>query len=108
MAVLQRETPKGRDFTAEELIGRQIRIEGPVPKRRISPLGHAMMVIADDEMVNNACKIELAIEPCGIVEAKITLYRFDRATKDPGVPTEEITLRDNIEVSFSAIVSEVQ
>jgi hypothetical protein len=62
-----------------------------------------MMVIADDEMVANACKIELIIEPCSIVEAKISLYRLDL----PDAPTEEITLRDNINLSFSAHVSEV-
>jgi len=102
MAVVQ-EYPKGRDFTAEELIGRQIRIEGPVPKRGTPPIGVGMMVIADDEMVGNVTKVVLNIEPCSIVEATLTLWTTGR-----DVPTEEVTLRDNIELSFSAIVSEVQ
>lgn len=106
MAVL-RETPRGRDFTAEELIGRQIRIEGPVPKRKASPTGFGMRVIADDEFVGNVSKIVLSIEPSSIVEATLTLWRFDQATEQD-VPTQEVTLRDNIELSFSAIVSEVQ
>ncbi len=67
------------------------------------PIGHAMMVIADDEMVANACKIELIIEPDNVIEAKITLYRLDL----PDAPMETITARDDIELSFSAIVSEV-
>jgi hypothetical protein len=33
MASLHMERPQGRNFTAEELIGRRIRIEGPVPKK---------------------------------------------------------------------------
>jgi hypothetical protein len=106
MVALQREFSKGRDFTAEELIGRQIRIEGPVPKKKMPPLGFNMMIIADDEEVNNACKLELSVEPGDIVEAKITLRRFDQVTGD-SLPTEVAILRDNIELSFSAIVSEV-
>jgi len=106
MAVM-RGLPEGRDFTAEELIGRNIRIEGPVPKRGTAPIGVGMMVIADDEMVGNVTKVVLSMEPCSIIEATLTLWRFDQATEQ-GVPTEEVTLRDNIELSFSAIVSEVQ
>lgn len=108
MAVLRLEASGGRNFTAEELIGRQIRIEGPVPKKETSPKGYFMMIIADDEMVNNACKLELTIEPDAVVEAKVTLYRLDLATPEERTPTEVAVLRDNIEVSFSAIVSEVQ
>lgn len=104
MASIQIQRTKGRNFTAEELVGRRIRIEGPVPKRNGVPIGHAMMVIADDEMVDNACKIELIIEPANVVEAKITLYRLDL----PNAPMETITVRDDIEVSFSAYVSEVR
>lgn len=106
MAVV-REAPTRHTFTAEELIGRQIRIEGPVPSRKRPPTGHSLRIIADDESVSNACKLELVIEPTGLIEAKITLWRFDQGTEE-GVPTEEVTLRDNIELSFSAIVSEVQ
>lgn len=93
--------PKGRDFTADELAGRTIRIEGPVPPRNGSPIGHAMMVIADDEMVGNVTRLELNIEPCAIVEAKITLV--DTKT---GVE-EVVTVRDDIQVSFSAVVEEI-
>lgn len=101
MGAIRLEGSKGRDFTAEELVGRQIRIESHVP------IGYNLMIIADDESVNNVTKLELSIEPCAMVEAKVTLYRFDQATEE-GVPTEVAVLRDNIEVSFSAIVSEVQ
>lgn len=104
MASIQIQRTSGRNFTAEELVGRRIRIEGPVPKKNGVPIGYGMMVIADDEMVDNACKIELIIEPANVVEAKITLYRLDL----PDVPTETITVRDDIEVSFSAYVSEVR
>ena len=108
MAVLEVGTSKGRDFTASELVGRQIRIEGPVPKKN-PPIGYQMYILADDEAVNNAFKLELIIDPCSVVEAKITLYRFDLHKEPYGdVPTEVVTLRDNVEVSFSAIVSEVQ
>ena len=60
------------------------------------------MVLADGELVNNALKLELAIDPNAVVEAKLTLYRGKTAEN------ETVTLRDNIEVSFSAIVLEVQ
>jgi hypothetical protein len=106
MGVIRLETSKGRNFTAEELIGRQIRIEGPAKRGKV-PTGYKMLIIADDEEVNNACKLELSIEPDAVVEAKVTLWRFDLATEE-GLPTEVAVLRDNIEVSFSAIVSEVQ
>jgi hypothetical protein len=101
MAVLHIETPKGRDFTAEELVGRRIRIEGPVPSGKTAPIGCSMMVIADDEMVTNVSRLELVIAPNAVVEAKLQLISGKALT-------EEITLRDDIEVSFSAIVSEVK
>lgn len=107
MAVLQRESPEGRNFTADELIGRQIRIEGTMPKRGMPPTGHDMMVFADGEVVSNACRLELSIEPDAVVEAKVTLYRFDPVTKEELHPPEVVVLRNNIEVSFSAIASEV-
>ena len=106
MASIQREVPIGRDFTAEELIGRQIRIEGPVPHKKRPPIGCAMLVIADDEMVGNVSKIVLTIEPNSIVEAILTLYLGETAENQ--AITKEVTLRDNIELSFSAIVSEAQ
>lgn len=100
MASVQRVLPKGRDFTAEELTGRTIRIESVSDL----PVGVGVMVTADGEMVGNVGKIVLSIEPNSIVEATLTLFRFDKED----VPTEEVTLRDNVEVSFSAVVSEVQ
>lgn len=103
MAVIQAGS-KGRNFTAEELIRRRIRIECPAPRKDGVPTGHTVMVIADDEQVDNAYKIDLLLEADSVVEAKIKLYRFDL----PDAPTEEITLRDDIEVSISAIVTEVQ
>lgn len=107
MAVLQGYVSKGRDFTAEELVGRQIRIEGPHPRKKSPPIGHQLLIIADDEEVNNATKLELSIVPDSIIEAKITLWRRDLQDSKGNVPTEVVTLRDNIELSFSAIVSEV-
>lgn len=101
MAVVPGYSLKGRDFTAEELIGRTIRIEAPGPTRT-KPMGYAVMVLADGEMVNNVLNLELAIEPNAVVEARLTLDRGK--TAEP----ETVTLRDNIELSFSAIVSEVQ
>lgn len=95
-----REIPKGRDFTTEELIGRTIRIESVA----MEPVGRAIAVTADGEMIGNCGKIVLSIEPDSIVEATLTLFRFDKED----APTEEVTLRDNVEVSFSAVVSEVQ
>jgi len=92
MAVM-RETPRGRDFTAEELIGRQIRIECPVEQ--------ATRVAADGETIGNASKVVLTIAQNNVAEAILTLCHVDQTV-------EEITLRDNIELSFSAIVSEVQ
>lgn len=106
MAVLHRDIPKGRYFTADELVGRQIRIEGPVPARKDLPTGRTIMVIADDEPVDNAFKVEISVEATELTTAKIWLYRFDLAGEK--VPIEKITLRDNIELSFSAIVSEVE
>lgn len=106
MAVLQRAIPQGRNFTADELVGRQIRIEGPVPKKDDLPTGRTVRVIADGEEVNNAFKAEITLAATELTQAKIWLYRFDLAGAE--VPIEEITLRDNIELSFSAIVSEVQ
>ena len=109
MAILPGYYLKGRNFTAEELIGRTIRIESPAPKKGTPPNGRGIRIFADQETVDNACKLELSIEPNAVVEAKVTLYRLDLATvEDEDVPTEVVTLRDNIEVSFSAIVSEVQ
>ena len=95
---------RGRDFTAQELIGRRIRIEGPGPKDGKPPIGYAMMVLADGEMITNVVKLVLTIEPCAVVEAILSLG--NRA--DWEVQPEEVALRDNIEVSFSAIASEVQ
>ena len=92
----------GRDFTAEELIGRQIRIEGPVPDKHVPPAGYAMRVIADGEVVTNVFKFVLTIATDCVVEAILTLSH-DGMEED-----EEITLRDNIELSFSAFVSEVR
>jgi hypothetical protein len=106
MTSVQTGDSKGRDFTAEELVGMRIRIEGPVPKHGAPPVGYAMMVLADDEMINNVSKIVLTIEPNAIVEATLTLYRGE--TVENEAITEEVMLRDNIELSFSAIVSEVQ
>lgn len=104
MASIHVETPNGRDFTASELIGRRILIEGPVPKRGGLPTGREIRIIVDDELMNNACKAVLTLAANEVTEAKITLYRHDL----PDAPKEEITLRDHIELSFSAIVSEVQ
>ena len=106
MASVQTGDSKGRDFTAEELVGMRIRIVGPVPKHGAPPVGYVMMVLADDEMINNVSKIVLTIEPNAIVEATLTLYRGETAENESR--TEEITLRNDIEVSFSAFVSEVQ
>lgn len=106
MAVIQAGT-KGRDFTAEELIGRQIRIEGPVPRKKGLPTGHSIRLIADDEEIDNAFKVELLLEANEIVTAKISLYRLDKAEPDKPCPVEEVTLRDDIEVSFSAYASEM-
>lgn len=103
MAVIQAGS-KGRNFTAEELIGRRIRIECPAPRKNRLPTGHTVMIIADDEQVDNAYKVDLVLEAQSVVEAKIRLYRLDL----PDAPTEEITLRDDIELSISAIVTEVQ
>jgi hypothetical protein len=105
MAAIQPGT-RGRDFTAEELIGRRVRIVGPVPTGNKPPIGHAMMVVADDEMVDNVLRIELVIDPCSVVEAKLTLAHLDKAVPYGPIPTEEVVLRDHVEVSFSAIVSE--
>lgn len=107
MAVIQPGT-KGRDYTAEELIGRRIRIVGPVPTGNVSPIGHAIMILTEDEMIGNVLKVELTLDPCSVVEAKITLARLDKTAPYAPLVTEEIILRDNVEVSFSAIVSEVQ
>jgi hypothetical protein len=57
MASLHMERPQGRNFTAEELIGRRIRIDGPVPKRGDLPTGRTIQIIADDELVDNAYKV---------------------------------------------------
>lgn len=99
---------RGRDFTADELIGRQIRIEGPVPKKNGSPNGNAIRIIADDEEVGNAFKAIISLEANELTEATIWLYQFDRVEPDGPCPVEKVTLRDNIELSFSAYVSEVK
>lgn len=107
MAVIQASTSKGRDFTAEELIGRRVRFEAPVKSKKI-PMGYELLVIADDEAVNNVSKIVLTLKPDAVIEAIVTLYRFDLVTKNMvSTPIEEVVLRDNLEVSFSAIVSEI-
>lgn len=109
MVGLQATTPKGRDFTAKELIERRIRIESPYPKKSGCPVGHAVMVIADDQIVNNVVKIELTIEPAALVEATLTLTRFDLLQEgDALLPTEQAIVRDNVDLSFSAIVAEVR
>jgi hypothetical protein len=110
MAVIHVPKGNGRDFTAEELIGKQIRIEGPAPKYGKPPIGYAMSVFADGEMVNNVIKIVLTIEPTAVVEAILTLVFVNRTKWEAHaeVPPEEITLRENIEFSFSALVSEAQ
>lgn len=105
MAVIEVGTSKGRDFTASELVGRQIRIEGPVPKKN-PPIGYQMYILADDEHVNNVLRVDLIIAPNSVVEAKLTLYHGTMAHGEPII--EVVTLRDNVEVSFSAIVSEAQ
>jgi hypothetical protein len=107
MAVIQPGS-KGRDFTAEELIGRRIRIEGPVPKKNGLPTGNVIRIIADDEEVGNAFKAIISLEANELTEAKIWLYRFDMVEPDGPCPVEKVTLRDNIEISFSAYISEVQ
>ncbi len=107
MVTIQAGGAKGRNFTAEELVGRRVRIECPAPKKNGLPVAHALIIIADDETVDNACKLELIVEPQDIIQVKITLYRFDLVEPDGPCPTEKVTLRDNIELSFSAIVSEV-
>lgn len=91
--------PKGRDFTAEELIGRTIRIEGPIPRKSDIPTGQTIVVTADGELVANACKAVLTLEADDLTMAKITLWCDGQQ--------EEVTLRDNIEVSFSAVVIDV-
>ncbi|SRR6266480_2035328 len=106
MTVIHSYEGESRAFTAEELIGRQIRIESPVPKEGMPPLGIGMMIIADNELVNNALKLELSIEPNAIVEAILTLYQGE--TPENEAITERVTLRDNIAMSFSAIASEVR
>ncbi len=95
-----------RDFTAKELIGQHIRIECPALKDGKPPMGYAVAVLTDGGMINNVLKLTLTIEPNAVVEAVLTLYLGE--TVENEVRTEEVTLRDNIEVSFSAIVSEVQ
>src|SRR5579859_2539938 len=107
MAVIHQGT-RGRDFTAQELIGRQIRIEGPVPKKDGLPTGNTIRVIADDEEVGNAFKAIISLEAGELTEAKIWLYRFDPVEPDGPCPIEKVTLRDNIELSFSAYISEVE
>ena len=90
-----------RNYTAEELIGREIRIEGPVR----TPVGHKILVIADDEEIGNVAKIELVMEPHEYIKAKLTLWRFDLFTvKDPLVV--DVHQTSDVNVSFSAIVDE--
>ncbi len=97
-------SPKGRNFTAEELVGRRIRIEGPAN----TPVAYHFLIFADDELVTNITKLTLSIEPDSLIEATITLLRSDLSTENmETMPTETVTLRDDIELSFSAIASEV-
>ena len=84
---------KGRNFTAEELIGRRISV--------IETIGNAAMVLADDEMVGNVSKFVLTVAQNNVTEAVLTLCHPDQ-------PVEEILLRDYIVASFTAIASEVQ
>lgn len=98
---------QGRDFTAEELLGRHIRIEGPVPKKGKEPLGFEIMVIADDEMVGNVARIELVLDPCELVTAKLTLIHPNQPASGD-LLTEEVTLSRNVDVSLTASVWEVQ
>jgi hypothetical protein len=107
MAVIQ-QGARGRDFTAEELTGRQIRIEGPVPKKNGLPNGNTIRIVADDEEVGNAFKAIISLGAGELTEATIWLYRFDSVKPDGPCPVEKVTLRDNIELSFSAYISEVQ
>ena len=93
---------RGRDFTPEELVGQRIRIEGPVKKLN----GYEIMIIAGDEMVGNATRLELDITPDHVVSATITLLA---GPDEHGNPTfQRVTTQDDITLSFSAIVSEVK
>lgn len=109
MVAVEHALPQGRDFTAGELIGRTVRIECPIPAKDGRPVARTLAIFADGELVANACKLELVVEPAAVIAATITLVRLDQVSShDQTVPTEQVTLRDNIELSFSAVVSEVR
>ncbi len=92
------------DFTAETLLGRHIRIEGPVPKKGNAPTGHKIRITADDELVDNAYKVTLILEAAEITQANIMLYRLDL----PDAPSEEAIVQGrDVEVSFTSVVTEV-
>ena len=101
-----RTSSQGRDFTAEELIGKHVRIECPDPGAKGVPVGYFLTITADGERVNNICKLGLTVEPDSIIEVTLTLYQGE--TVENKARTSEVTLRDHIELSFSAIASEVQ
>ena len=105
-----RTSSQGRDFTAEELIGKHVRIECPDPGAKGVPVGYFLTITADGERVNNICKLGLMVEPDSIIEVKLLLcHRNQTAEKIFDIEKfEEVTLRDNLELSFSAIASEVQ
>ncbi|SRR6266487_5589074 len=86
-------------YSAQELLGRHIRIEGPVK----TPIGHRLLVIADDERIDNVERIDLLMLPGELIEAKLTLYMGVSA--EHKAMHEEYTA-DDVSVSFSAIVTE--
>ena len=104
MAVIEPASrPKGRNFTAEELVGKTIRIVSPDGKL---PVGHAITITADGEHVANAYKVTVVMEASAITQAIIRLYRLDLDSAErEDVPTEVAVAYENIEIAVSAIVS---
>ncbi len=97
-----------KEHYAADLQDRRIRIEGPIKV----PVGHKVLVIADDEEVRNCMKIELTIVPCEVIIAKLTLAHVGPMMPTPeggmhsDVTTEEFETTD-VEVRLSAFVEAV-
>ena len=97
-----------KEHYAADLQDRRIRIEGPIKV----PVGHKVLVIADDEEVRNCMKIELTIVPREVIIAKLTLAHIGPMMPTPeggthsDVTTEEFETTD-VEVRLSAFVEAV-
>jgi len=97
-----------REHTAADLLDRRIRIEGPIK----IPIGHKVLVIADDEEIENCMKVELTIVPREVITAHLTLAHIGPMlpTVDGGMhadlTTEEFETTD-VELRLSAYVEEV-